>query len=156
MTDDAVKLTPEDWAWVGPFPSEDAFTRALDAAISEAGCRRDDDEGELVSIPFVRVGAGWWANLPAPLARGPSAFFVELAIDPEDEWGPPLGYDVFAMSHRGGHAFRGEATRRVREPTHPDDGAFDGGVAEARLLSAGAPREEEERVEIGIVWGDVW
>lgn len=73
---------------------------------------------------------------------------MALAFDAENEWGEPIGYDVYAMTQRDGRAWRGEMIRSVRGGSHRD--GIEAGIAEVSLRT-GDPVEEEERVEVGIV-----
>lgn len=145
-----VQLSHEDYAWTGPFDTDRAIEAMLETAIEDAGFQRDDDSGALVSVVVARVGSSLWAQVPALLARGEQPFFVQLVFDPEDEWGAPVGYDVHAVIHRDGTAWRGELMRSVREDMHPDSGAVDGGIAEA-CRRAGGRFESEHSLEVGVL-----
>ncbi len=124
---------------------------ALDQGLARAGYLRDDAQGDLVHVPIVRAGESWWASMPSSLLVGPVRFLVFLAFDPDNEWGAPIGYDVRPVEDREGTPHFGPAERQVREETHPDDGAYQGALAEI-VRRTGAEIEEEDFDEVGVVF----
>ncbi|MEM9195491.1 MAG: hypothetical protein AAGF12_40350 [Myxococcota bacterium] len=140
----------EDTAWAGPFDSRADILASLDESLRRAGLTRDDDLGELVSIPLARVGDQWWGGMPASLVAGPERFVIFLAFDPDNEWGAPIGYDVRAIEDREGRPHIGPAVRKVREATHPDDGKFDAALAEVARRAKRPVDDADDFEEIGI------
>ena len=143
----------DDMAWAGPFPSREAILTAFEESLGQQGLSRDDDYGELVTMPLIRGGDRWWAGMPASLVRGPQCFRVELDYDPENEWGDPIGYSVHPVEERDGALHIGAAARTVRQDMHPDDGELDAALEEIGRRT-GTPVDDtaNEWEEVGVLF----
>ncbi|MEL6344901.1 MAG: hypothetical protein AAFV53_17420 [Myxococcota bacterium] len=152
MSDGWTLADPEDTAWIGPFSTQQAILRAVDAGITLAGAERDDDYGDLLYIPMLCANGAWWAGVPSALVVE-AAFGIVLMYDPEDEWGAPIGYDVCPVERRGNAVMLGPIARTVRGRTHPDEGAQNAAADEVARRAA-APITAHSFDEIGVCWPD--
>ncbi|MFK7987781.1 MAG: hypothetical protein AB8I08_17320 [Sandaracinaceae bacterium] len=141
----------DDVGWAGPFADREAALAALDRGIERAGYQRDDDDGELTDVALARAAGSWGMGVPASLLFGPTRFVAFLDFDPDNEWGPPIGYSIFPVEDRDDAPHQGPALRSEKQSMHPDNGAWDAALAEI-ARRARAPVDEEDFDEAGILF----
>ncbi|MBA3501280.1 MAG: hypothetical protein M4D80_26750 [Myxococcota bacterium] len=151
--------TYDGTVWVR-FESQGELERAVAQLFRVVNLVEIDREGFRPKQDYVFrryvCGKAVWLSLTAALARfiaHAARFGAALRYDPRNEWGPPIGYAIVELADgdRTLVVVVGEGTEHTAA-VHPDDGAFEGAVAEI---------QRRERMETSPVktlmfasWGD--